>query len=260
MFKAEGFSRSGDLGRMDEDGYVRVTVTPEGHHHPGGMNISAREIEDHLGGTRPSRTVAVVGMPDERLGEKACAYVVLADPVRGADASMTSRTISARRSSRRRSCGRLEIVSALPMTATGKVQKHIPARGHHGETWGDMTADRVVRDDRESRATAGVPLAKRRQCRVLDGGPGAQHSLRVGAGSGGTANSSPPVTRGARRLVARTSSPETARHLDGEHPGSGMALRSQRHHCVTSWRWLDRVSDRVYQSCRSSTFRPRRLP
>jgi cyclohexanecarboxylate-CoA ligase len=103
LFTPEGFSRSGDLGRMDEDGYVRVTGRLEDIIIRGGMNISAREIEDHLVRHPALASVAVVGMPDERLGEKACAYVVLAEPS-AALTLRTSRPTSVSRSSRRRSC------------------------------------------------------------------------------------------------------------------------------------------------------------
>ena len=72
LFTPEGFSRSGDLGRMDEDGYVRVTGRLKDIIIRGGMNISAREIEDRLVRHPAIADVAVVGMPDERLGEKVC--------------------------------------------------------------------------------------------------------------------------------------------------------------------------------------------
>jgi len=79
LFTPEGFSRSGDLGRMDEEGFVRVTGRLKDIVIRGGMNIGARELEEHLLAHPQIANVAVVGMPDERLGEKVCAYVVLAD-------------------------------------------------------------------------------------------------------------------------------------------------------------------------------------
>ena len=125
LFTPEGFSRSGDLGRMDQDGYVRVTGRLKDIIIRGGMNVSAREIEDHLVRHPAIADVAAVGMPDERLGEKVCAYVVLADP----SAALTLRDITdylrAQKLATQKLPERLEIVSALPMTATGKVQKHV---------------------------------------------------------------------------------------------------------------------------------------
>ncbi|CUU56542.1 cyclohexanecarboxylate-CoA ligase [Parafrankia irregularis] len=125
LFTPEGFSRSGDLGRMDADGFVRVTGRTKDIIIRGGMNISAREIEDHLLAHPAIADVAVVGMPDERLGEKACAFLVLepgAEPLTLADITDYLR---AHRVAVQKVPERLEVVPALPMTATGKVQKHV---------------------------------------------------------------------------------------------------------------------------------------
>jgi len=125
LFTPEGFSRSGDLGRMDEDGYVRVTGRLKDIIIRGGMNISAREIEDHLLRHPAIANVAVVGMPDELLGEKACAYVVLADPHNALTLEDITAHLRAQKLATQKLPEGLEIVSALPTTATGKVQKHI---------------------------------------------------------------------------------------------------------------------------------------
>jgi cyclohexanecarboxylate-CoA ligase len=69
--------------------------------------------------------VAVVGMPDERLGEKACAYVVLTEPSAALTLNDITDYLSAQKVATQKLPERLEIVSALPTTATGKVQKHI---------------------------------------------------------------------------------------------------------------------------------------
>jgi acyl-CoA synthetase (AMP-forming)/AMP-acid ligase II len=125
LFTPEGFSRSGDLGRMDADGFVRVTGRLKDIVIRGGMNISAREVEEHLLRHPAISSVAVVGMPDERLGEKVCAYVVLADPA----ATMTLEDVTAylreHQVATQKLPERLELSTELPMTATGKVQKHL---------------------------------------------------------------------------------------------------------------------------------------
>jgi cyclohexanecarboxylate-CoA ligase len=125
LFTPEGFSRSGDLGRMDEDGFVRVTGRLKDIVIRGGMNISAREVEEHLLRHPAISNVAVVGMPDERLGEKVCAFVVVGDP----EARLTLADVTAylreHRVAVQKLPERLEVVSELPMTATGKIQKHL---------------------------------------------------------------------------------------------------------------------------------------
>ena len=69
--------------------------------------------------------VAVIGMPDERLGEKVCVYVVLAESSVALTLKDVTDYLRAQRLATQKLPERLEIASALPMTATGKVQKHI---------------------------------------------------------------------------------------------------------------------------------------
>jgi non-ribosomal peptide synthetase component E (peptide arylation enzyme) len=91
----------------------------------GGMNISAREVEDHLVRHPAIANVAVVGMPDERLGEKVCAYVVLAEPSTSLTLEDITGFLREERVATQKLPEHLEVVQALPMTATGKVQKHL---------------------------------------------------------------------------------------------------------------------------------------
>ena len=89
------------------------------------MNISVREIEDNLAHHPELLASSVVGMPDERLGERVCCYVVTAAGTRPPRLSMTcaiSCSKTACRSKRHPSASSPS--SALPMTATGKVLKH----------------------------------------------------------------------------------------------------------------------------------------
>ena len=124
LFTPDGYSRSGDLGYMDEGGYVRVTGRLKDIVIRGGLNISARELEELLVDHPAVSDVAVVGMPDERLGEKVCVYVVPA-----ADTTITLDDIVGYLRERKLATPklpeRLELVDSLPMTATGKVQKHV---------------------------------------------------------------------------------------------------------------------------------------
>ena len=124
LFTDAGFSRSGDLGVMDADGFVRITGRLKDIVIRGGMNISARELEELLGQHPAVAQVAVVGMPDERLGERVCAYVVPA----GADAPGLADVVQflrERKIATAKLPERLEIITQLPLTATGKVQKHV---------------------------------------------------------------------------------------------------------------------------------------
>jgi hypothetical protein len=112
------------------------------------MNIMAREIEDHLVRHPAIANVAVVGMPDEHLGEKACAYVVLAEPSAALTLKDITAYLRAQKLATQKLPERLEIVSALPMTATGKVQKGILAQTSSRSSC-DINRWPVVRGDRE---------------------------------------------------------------------------------------------------------------
>lgn len=125
LFTPDGFSRSGDLGKMDEDGFVRVTGRLKDIVIRGGLNISAREIEEHLLAHPAIANVAVVGMPDERLGEKVCVYAVAADAGNPLTLEELTSYLKEHKVAAQKLPERLELVTELPMTATGKIQKHV---------------------------------------------------------------------------------------------------------------------------------------
>ncbi|GAC49199.1 AMP-binding protein [Gordonia aichiensis] len=125
LFTPEGFSRSGDLGVMDDDGFVRVTGRTKDIIIRGGMNISVREVEDKLANHPDLLALAVVAMPDERLGEKVCCYVVpkeghAAPTVDELRTYLTDRDVAIQKTPER-----VIAIDSLPMTATGKIQKHV---------------------------------------------------------------------------------------------------------------------------------------
>ena len=121
-FDGGGWVRSGDLVTID-DGYLTVVGRKKEIIIRGGLNIAPREIEDLLTAFPEVERAAVVGLPDERLGERSCACVVLR-----ADASLDLDTMV----QRLRDAGLasyklpevLEVLDVLPTTASGKVQKH----------------------------------------------------------------------------------------------------------------------------------------
>lgn len=115
--------RFGDLATMDRDGRIRVTGRVKDIVIRGGENISAREIEDLLTDHPGIAAVAVVGYPDDRLGERCCAVVV---PAIGAAAPTLEDLCSflrQRGAAKFKLPERLHLVEALPLTATGKVKK-----------------------------------------------------------------------------------------------------------------------------------------
>jgi cyclohexanecarboxylate-CoA ligase len=123
-FAKDGFFLTGDLAVMDEEGYIEIKGRKKDIIIRGGENISVKEVEDLLFQHPKISQVAVVAMPDEKLGEKACAFVVLKQGT-----SMTLREmadyLAGQGIAKQKIPERLEIVTEMPMTASGKIQKYI---------------------------------------------------------------------------------------------------------------------------------------
>ena len=124
-FDPQGFFRTGDLGVLDADGFLTITGRVKDIIVRGGEKLAAKEIEDLLFEHPKVRAVAVIPMPDARLGERVCAVVVPADPADPPILAELVRFLEAREISRRKLPERLALVDALPTTASGKVQKHV---------------------------------------------------------------------------------------------------------------------------------------
>jgi cyclohexanecarboxylate-CoA ligase len=124
-FDERGFFRSGDLGVLDADGYLTITGRRKDIIIRRGEKISAKELEDLLHEHPKVGAVAVIPSADAQVGERICAVVVPA----GADCIPTLAELVAflemKEVSRRKLPERLEIVDALPLTASGKVLKHV---------------------------------------------------------------------------------------------------------------------------------------
>ncbi|EIT70762.1 MULTISPECIES: AMP-binding protein [Hydrocarboniphaga] len=131
-FDDEGYIRSGDLGIVDADGYLRIVGRRKEIIIRGGENISPREIEDLLYRAPGVAEVAVIGLPDERLGQRACAVVV---PAAGAAPTLAKLIdfLRDRQVAKFKYPERLELVSELPRTASGKVRKEVLRKRILGE-------------------------------------------------------------------------------------------------------------------------------
>ncbi|MDR0358126.1 MAG: AMP-binding protein [bacterium] len=121
-FDGGGWFHTGDRARLDGDGFVRITGRTKDLIIRGGQNIPVKEIEDLLLGHPALRGVALVGYPDERLQERACACVVLEQ-----GASLDLEDVRAHLRGRGVTPQfwpeRVEVVSTFPTTPSGKVQK-----------------------------------------------------------------------------------------------------------------------------------------
>jgi cyclohexanecarboxylate-CoA ligase/acyl-CoA synthetase len=121
---SEGWWRTGDVGRLDEEGYLRVTGRIKDIIIRGGFNISARQVEEALLAHPAVANVALVGLPDPELGERACAVVQLRDGGSIDLAEMKDYLTSPpHQLAIWKVPERIEVVDAYPVTATGKIQK-----------------------------------------------------------------------------------------------------------------------------------------
>ncbi len=120
---AQGWLHTGDVGVMDERGYLRITDRIKDMFIVGGFNCYPAEIENLMYGHPGIAQAAVVGIPDERLGEVGMAFVV---PAPGA--ALTPEDLVAwcrKHMANYKVPRRVEIVDALPLNASGKVMKYV---------------------------------------------------------------------------------------------------------------------------------------
>ena len=121
---ADGWFDTGDLARMDKDGFIRICGRSKDVIIRGGENIPVVEIEAALYRMPEIMDAALVAMPDERLQERACAFVTLH---RGKllDLATVCARLDREGFTKHFWPERLEVVAELPRTPTGKIQKFV---------------------------------------------------------------------------------------------------------------------------------------
>jgi acyl-CoA synthetase len=122
-FDAEGWYRTGDVGVLDDDGYLTITDRISDVIIRGGENVSAQEIEELLLGLDTVAEVAVVAEPDARLGERAAALVRLRPGAELPTLALVQQHLTTAGLARQKWPESIYEVSDFPRTASGKVQK-----------------------------------------------------------------------------------------------------------------------------------------
>jgi cyclohexanecarboxylate-CoA ligase len=120
----EGWFDTGDLARMDAEGYMRICGRSKDVIIRGGENIPVLEIEAALYRMPQIADAAVVAMPDPRLQERACAYVTLRARQSLSLAQLTQH-LAQEGFSKHFWPERLEVLAEMPRTPTGKIQKFV---------------------------------------------------------------------------------------------------------------------------------------
>lgn len=125
VFDEDGWYYSGDFCVMDADGYLNVTGRKKDIIIRGGENVSSVEIEHILLKHENVKDAAIIGMPDLRLGERICAYVVLKDKEKTITIEDVKDFFARHKAAKCKWPEHLEFVDDLPRTASGKIQKYI---------------------------------------------------------------------------------------------------------------------------------------
>lgn len=122
-FDTEGWFDTGDMAYMDDEGYIRIDGRIKDIIIRGGENIPVVDIENLLFKHPAVLAAAIVGYPDPRLGERACAFVVLRSG-QTLDLASLQAYMAEHKVAKQYWPERVEIVAGLPKTPAGKVQKY----------------------------------------------------------------------------------------------------------------------------------------
>jgi cyclohexanecarboxylate-CoA ligase len=124
-FTADGWFRSGDVGIVDEDGYLTVVGRSKDIILRGAENVPVVEIEALIVEHPGVSAVALVGVPDDRLGERVCAVLEMADPAHPVTLDELREYLTSRELTRQFIPEYVVPVDQLPRTPSGKIRKLI---------------------------------------------------------------------------------------------------------------------------------------
>ena len=123
VFDEDGFLRTGDLGIVDADGFVRITGRLKDVVIRNGENVATAEVEDLLRAHPDVTDAAVIGLPDERTGERVCAVVELTSQAKPLNVELVGVYLEDAGLRRIAWPEQIEIVTSLPRNAAGKIDK-----------------------------------------------------------------------------------------------------------------------------------------
>jgi acyl-CoA synthetase len=124
-FTADGWFMTGDVGTLDRDGFLTITDRKKDIIIRGGENVSAAEVEELLLRLSGVAEVAVVGAPDQRLGEVGCAYFRMHPGVPTPTLATIRETLERAGLARQKWPEHVREVTDFPRTPSGKVQKFV---------------------------------------------------------------------------------------------------------------------------------------
>ena len=123
----DGWFYSGDLCIADENGNIKIVGREKDIIVRGGENLNSNDINENLEGCPGVIDHTVIGMPDARLGERICAFVVLADGTEALTKEDLIFWLQSKKVHKRHWPERVEIIDRIPRTESGKVKKSLLA-------------------------------------------------------------------------------------------------------------------------------------
>jgi acyl-coenzyme A synthetase/AMP-(fatty) acid ligase len=138
-FSPDGWLFTGDLATLDAEGYMRIVGRKKDVINRGGLKISAREVEELLLEHPLVKSAALVPLPDPRLGEKSCAFVI-ANGSHAPTLTDLLRFLEERGVAKYKQPEYLVVVPEFPMTPSGKIQKFLLRDGVANGTYAAETA------------------------------------------------------------------------------------------------------------------------
>jgi len=114
---------TGDLARIDEDGYYKITGRIKDMIIRGGENIYPKEIEDLIYTHNAVKDVAVVAIPSQKYGEEVCAFVILKQDAKATEDDI--RSFVNKNLAKHKVPSRVLFIDKFPLTASGKIQKYL---------------------------------------------------------------------------------------------------------------------------------------
>lgn len=121
---ADGWFYTGDVGSVDGDGWVTMTGRIKDIVNRGGEKFSCQDIEQVIATHPAIAAAAVLGVPDDRLGEKVAAFVTLRPGGRWPGRQALVDHLEGARLARPKHPVEWRVLDAIPVTLSGKVQKH----------------------------------------------------------------------------------------------------------------------------------------
>ncbi len=125
VFDDDGWYRTGDVGVLDDEGYLTITDRLSDIIIRGGENISAQEVEELLLGVNAIAEVSVIAAPDDRLGERAAAVLRVRPGTAAPTLADVRAHLAAAGLARQKWPESLHVVDEFPRTPSGKVQKFV---------------------------------------------------------------------------------------------------------------------------------------